>query len=553
MLQTLKIENFALIENQTVEFKNGLNILLGETGSGKSLIFNSILFALGMKADKTYIRSGKKFMKVDALFVELSDELRQFLEDAGFDCEDELLLSRSLSEDGKNVIRVNGQIATTSMLKEIGQRLVDSFTQHESVSLLNVKNHLTMLDKFAGERVKPLKEEISSLLEQIAEINKKIKSLGGDESERERLISLLKYQYEEIEKAGLRQGEDEEVKERLKVMASAEKIFEAVSASEALLSENPDSAINALQEVSNALSALSNIEVLSALKERLDSCRYELEDIVSALVDVRDETTFDEGEFNALDQRNDLIKNLCKKYGGSIEAVLEFASKAKEQLQMLDEGQELLEKLNAQKEKLVAQLEKVADKLTEARKVVAEEVEGKVEKELRELGMKSSKFTIQISPLKEIGQNGRDDVVFNFSANAGQEVKSLSKTASGGELSRFMLAVKNIFAENGLASTLLFDEIDAGISGETGKIVGQKLKNITKFCQVLCITHLPQVAVFGDNFVNVYKLEKDGQTFSETKILDLDEAVEAVAKMTGGANPTEIALNHAREMFKDAR
>lgn len=553
MLQTLKIENFALIENQTVEFKNGLNILLGETGSGKSLIFNSILFALGMKADKTYIRSGKKFMKVDALFVELSDELRQFLEDAGFDCEDELLLSRSLSEDGKNVIRVNGQIATTSMLKEIGQRLVDSFTQHESVSLLNVKNHLTMLDKFAGERVKPLKEEISSLLEQIAEVNKKIKSLGGDESERERLISLLKYQYEEIEKAGLRQGEDEEVKERLKVMASAEKIFEAVSASEALLSENPDSAINALQEVSNALSALSNIEVLSALKERLDSCRYELEDIVSALVDVRDETTFDEGEFNALDQRNDLIKNLCKKYGGSIEAVLEFASKAKEQLQMLDEGQELLEKLNAQKEKLVAQLEKVADKLTEARKVVAEEVEGKVEKELRELGMKSSKFTIQISPLKEIGQNGRDDVVFNFSANAGQEVKSLSKTASGGELSRFMLAVKNIFAENGLASTLLFDEIDAGISGETGKIVGQKLKNITKFCQVLCITHLPQVAVFGDNFVNVYKLEKDGQTFSETKILDLDEAVEAVAKMTGGANPTEIALNHAREMFKDAR
>lgn len=553
MLQTLKIENFALIENQTVEFKNGLNILLGETGSGKSLIFNSMLFALGMKADKTYIRSGKKFMKVDVLFVELSDELRQFLEDAGFDCEDELLLSRSLSEDGKNVIRVNGQIATTSMLKEIGQRLVDSFTQHESVSLLNVKNHLTMLDKFAGERVKPLKEEISSLLEQIAEINKKIKSLGGDESERERLISLLKYQYEEIEKAELRQGEDEEVKERLKVMASAEKIFEAVSASEALLSENPDSAINALQEVSNALSALSNIEVLSALKERLDSCRYELEDIVSALVDVRDETTFDEGEFNALDQRNDLIKNLCKKYGGSIEAVLEFASKAKDQLQMLDEGQELLEKLNAQKEKLVAQLEKVADKLTEARKVVAEEVEGKVEKELRELGMKSSKFTIQISPLKEIGQNGRDDVVFNFSANAGQEVKSLSKTASGGELSRFMLAVKNIFAENGLASTLLFDEIDAGISGETGKIVGQKLKNITKFCQVLCITHLPQVAVFGDNFVNVYKLEKDGQTFSETKILDLDEAVEAVAKMTGGANPTEIALNHAREMFKDAR
>lgn len=551
MLQTLKIENFALIENQTVEFKNGLNILLGETGAGKSLIFNSILFALGMKTDKTYIRSGKKFMKVEALFVELSEELCQYLEEAGYSYEGELLISRSLSEEGKNVIRVNGQIATTSMLKEIGQRLVDSFTQHESVSLLNVKNHLVMLDKFAGERVKPLKEEISSLLEQIAEVNKKIKSLGGDESERERLISLLKYQYEEIEKAELHQGEDEEIKERLKVMASAEKIFEAVSASEALLSENPDSVINTLQEVSNSLSALSNIEIFSSLRERLDSCRYEIEDINSALVDVRENTSFDEHEFNALDQRNDLIKSLCKKYGGSIEAVFEFAFKTKEKLQMLDEGQELLEKLNLQKEKLASELEQMAQKLTEIRKSVAKEVETKVEKELRDLGMKSSKFTIQISPLKDIGQNGRDDVVFNFSANAGQEVKSLSKTASGGELSRFMLAVKNIFAENGFSSTLLFDEIDAGISGETGKIVGQKLKNITKFCQVLCITHLPQVAVFGDNFVNVYKLEKNGQTFSEVKILDSSEAVEAVAKMIAGKNPTEIALNHAKEMFDE--
>ena len=551
MLQTLKIENFALIENQTVEFKNGLNILLGETGAGKSLIFNSILFALGMKTDKTYIRSGKKFMKVEALFVELSEELCQYLEEAGYSYEGELLISRSLSEEGKNVIRVNGQIATTSMLKEIGQRLVDSFTQHESVSLLNVKNHLVMLDKFAGERVKPLKEEISSLLEQIAEVNKKIKSLGGDESERERLISLLKYQYEEIEKAELHQGEDEEIKERLKVMASAEKIFEAVSASEALLSENPDSVINSLQEVSNSLSALSNIEIFSSLRERLDSCRYEIEDINSALVDVRENTSFDEHEFNALDQRNDLIKSLCKKYGGSIETVFEFAFKTKEKLQMLDEGQELLEKLNLQKEKLASELEQMAQKLTEIRKSVAKEVETKVEKELRDLGMRSSKFTIQISPLKDIGQNGRDDVVFNFSANAGQEVKSLSKTASGGELSRFMLAVKNIFAENGFSSTLLFDEIDAGISGETGKIVGQKLKNITKFCQVLCITHLPQVAVFGDNFVNVYKLEKNGQTFSEVKILDSSEAVEAVAKMIAGKNPTEIALNHAKEMFDE--
>lgn len=553
MLQTLKIENFALIENQTVEFKNGLNILLGETGAGKSLIFNSILFALGMKADKAFIRFGKKQMKVDALFTNLSEEFSQFLQEQGFDFDNEILLSRTLTDDGKNIVRINGQIATTSMLKEVGQKLVDSFTQHESVSLLNSKSHIVMLDKFAGEKVALLKEQLGQIHEKISQINSQIKSLGGDEGERERLISLLKYQYDEIENASLHIGEDDEVKERLKVMTSAEKIFEAVSSSEALLSENAGSAINSLQEVSSMLAGLSNIEAISSLKERLDSCRYEIEDIVSALVDIRDGTSFDENEFNALDARYDTIKNLCKKYGGSIDAVLQFASKAKEQLDMLDEGQELLEKLNAQKETLLASLEKIADDLTNERKAVAKIVENKVEQELKELGMKSSKFAIQISPLKEVGTSGRDDVLFTFSANAGQEVKSLSKTASGGELSRFMLAVKNIFAENGMASTLLFDEIDAGISGETGKIVGQKLKNITGFCQVLCITHLPQVAVFGDNFVNVFKVEKNGQTYSETKSLNFDEAVEAVAKMIGGDNPTAIALNHAKEMFEDVK
>lgn len=553
MLQTLKIENFALIENASIDFEKGLNILLGETGAGKSLIFKSLLFVLGAKMDRSIIRSGKDTVRVQALFSDLSQEVESLLSECGFECENELLIVRTLGQDGKGQIRVNGMIATTAMLKQLASVLVDFYTQHESVDMLNTKNHLAMLDKFAGEGVRKLKDDLSILLQQMNEINKKIKTLGGDEHERERLISLLKFQNDEIEQANLEIGEDEKIKDRLKVLNNSEKIFNAISSCEMLLSDNADSVANQLQEISSQLASLSSIDQISSFKERLDSVRYELEDILDGLVDMKDQTYFDQHEFDFLDQRSDLIKSLCRKYGGSIEKVLEFGQKAKQQLELLEDGEFELEKLESQKKSLLDQMKVVANKLSDLRKQTALIIEDKVEKELKQLGMKSSKFQVEFKLFEQISSNGQDDVKFNFSANAGQEVKSLAKTASGGELSRFMLAIKNIFAQNGATSTLLFDEIDAGISGETGKIVGQKLKNITKFSQVFCITHLPQVAAFGDNFINVSKTEKNGQTFSQAKILQGDEIVQAVAKITGGNNLSDIAISHAREMMKEAQ
>lgn len=553
MLQTLKIENFALIENASIDFEKGLNILLGETGAGKSLIFKSLLFVLGAKMDRSIIRSGKDTVRVQALFSDLSQEVESLLSECGFECENELLIVRTLGQDGKGQIRVNGMIATSAMLKQLASVLVDFYTQHESVDMLNTKNHLAMLDKFAGEGVRKLKDDLSILLQQMNEINKKIKTLGGDEHERERLISLLKFQNDEIEQANLEIGEDEKIKDRLKVLNNSEKIFNAISSCEMLLSDNADSVANQLQEISSQLASLSSIDQISSFKERLDSVRYELDDILDGLVDMKDQTYFDQHEFDFLDQRSDLIKSLCRKYGGSIEKVLEFGHKAKQQLELLEDGEFELEKLELQKKSVLDQMKVVANKLSDLRKQTALIIEDKVEKELKQLGMKSSKFQVEFKLFEQISSNGQDDVKFNFSANAGQEVKSLAKTASGGELSRFMLAIKNIFAQNGATSTLLFDEIDAGISGETGKIVGQKLKNITKFSQVLCITHLPQVAAFGDNFINVSKTEKNGQTFSQAKILQGDEIVQAVAKITGGNNLSDIAISHAREMMKEAQ
>ena len=553
MLQTLKIENFALIENASIDFEKGLNILLGETGAGKSLIFKSLLFVLGAKMDRSIIRSGKDTVRVQALFSGLSQEVESLLSECGFECENELLIVRTLGQDGKGQIRVNGMIATTAMLKQLASVLVDFYTQHESVDMLNTKNHLAMLDKFAGEGVRKLKDDLSILLQQMNEINKKIKTLGGDEHERERLISLLKFQNDEIEQANLEIGEDEKIKDRLKVLNNSEKIFNAISSCEMLLSDNADSVANQLQEISSQLASLSSIDQISSFKERLDSVRYELDDILDGLVNMKDQTYFDQHEFDFLDQRSDLIKSLCRKYGGSIEKVLEFGHKAKQQLELLEDGEFELEKLELQKKSVLDQMQVVANKLSDLRKKTALIIEDKVEKELKQLGMKSSKFQVEFKLFEQISSNGQDDVKFNFSANAGQEVKSLAKTASGGELSRFMLAIKNIFAQNGATSTLLFDEIDAGISGETGKIVGQKLKNITKFSQVLCITHLPQVAAFGDNFINVSKTEKNGQTFSQAKILQGDEIVQAVAKITGGNNLSDIAISHAREMMKEAQ
>lgn len=552
MLQTLFIKNVALISSLTIDFGRGLNILLGETGAGKSIIFDALNFVLGEKADKTLIRSGEDMMRVDAVFSSLNAQASAQLEELGFS-DEELALSRTYSLDGKSVIRVNGVPTSQSVLKEIGSILVNSYSQHESVDLLKVKNHLSMLDKFGGNDIKNLKDIVKEEYQALSEIEKKIKSLGGDDFEKERTKSLLAYQIKEIEDARLEVGEDKDLQERLQFLNNAEKIYQAISYCEQLLSDSADSCINELQQSSSFLSTVSGFENIDDCKSRLDSARLEIEDVYQTLLDIKGDAEFDEEEYERLDRRHDLIKSLIKKYGGSIEKTLDYLEQAKAQLDELDDSANLIAKLEQDKKELLAKLKNSADNLTETRQKVAQDISIKITKELHELGMKSSLFETKFKKLDEIGYNGQDDVEFVFSANKGQELKSLSKTASGGELSRFMLAVKNIFLSIGSAETLIFDEIDAGISGETGNIVGQKLHKITDFAQVICITHLPQVACYGDDFYYVSKKEDDKSTQTNVKHLEGDEVIAGIARLIAGDNISDIALSHAKEMVSLAR
>ena len=547
MLQTLSIKNVALISSLSIDFGKHFNVLLGETGAGKSIIFDALNFVLGAKIDKTLLRSGESTMRVDAVFTNLKESTLELLKEFGIE-EDEIVLTRTYSQDGKSSIRINGLPSTQSVLKNVGDILVNSYSQHESVDMLKTKNHLIMLDKYGNEKIKPLKEKLQSEYHTFKDIENKIKSLGGNDFERERTKSLLLYQIKEIEDANLKVGEDEEVKERLKFLSNAEKINQAITICEELLSDNNDSCINSLQQSSSLLSSISGFGNIDECKNRLDSARYEIEDIYQTLVDIKSSAEFDENEYEELDRRNDLIKSLIKKYSGSIEKTLEYLENSKKQFEELENSVALIEKLEKDKSDIETKLNNTVEMLSNVRKTYAQEITKKITCELRELGMKSSSFDVKFNRLESITLEGLDDVEFVFSANKGQELKSLAKTASGGELSRFMLVVKNIFAEIGSAQTLVFDEIDAGISGETGNIVGQKLNNITRYAQVLCITHLPQVASYGDDFFYVSKTEDKTSTLTQIKHLEGDEIIYNLARMIGGDNVSDIALSHAKEM-----
>lgn len=547
MLKTLTIKNVALIKDLTIDFGKGFNVLIGETGAGKSIIFDSLNFVLGGKADKSLLRSGENEMRVTAIFANSNASVNSFLDELEIDEKEEIMISRTLNLDGKASIRVNGLPMTLALVKKLGTLLVDSYSQHEGVALLQSKNHLSMLDKFGGEEIEQLKNEVASEYEQLNNLKKKLAELGGDAFERERTKSLLEYQIDEIAKAELQVGEDEEIKERLNFISNSEKIFEGLSNCLALLDGSTSSSLSLIEEGEGVLSGLSNFAEIEDCRNRLTSARYEIDDIVETLRGIKDNLSFDEREFDRLDRRFDLLKLLMKKYGGTVEKVLQFYEDAKNKFDQLCDAENLSSKFEKQIEAQKKLFSDLCEKLSAKRKEVAFLIEGKIVSQLRELGMKSTIFKVNFNA-KEISENGIDDVEFAFSANKGQEIKSLAKTASGGEMSRFMLALKNIFAEIGSARTLIFDEIDSGISGETGNIVGNKIHALTSFAQVICITHLPQVAAFGDEFLFVSKSEDSTSTFTQIKSLSEEEIDFQIARMIGGDNVSQVALNHAKEM-----
>lgn len=546
MLQSLIIKNLALIKEEKIEFKSGLNVLLGETGSGKSLIFDAISFVLGQNNDKSLLRTGADSMKVEAIFSGLAQNVKDILSEYEIE-DDEILITRTLSKEGKSSYRINGQTAVASMVRNLSKLLLDSLVQHESMELLKSKNHLGMLDKFGGEKISDLKAELNEFFENKRELEKKIKGLGGDSMERERNRDIYSFQLQEIENANLSIGEDDEIKDRLNILSNAEKIYDAVSIADNSLSDGASSALNQINEVISALNSLDSIDSIKECNDRLVSLRYELEDISENLSDLRRTVNYDEIEYNKLDSRLDLIKSLKKKYGGTIEKVIEYGEDLKNKIDEIENSEDLINKFTKDLSKVNEKLAEIAKKLTKTRKDVASEIEKKVVSELIDLGMKNTVFKVDFKE-KDVSSDGADLVEFVFSANKGQELKNLAKTASGGETSRIMLALKNIFSDIDEVGCLLFDEVDSGISGEIGNMVGKKLLSLSKKTQVICITHLPQVAALADNFFLIKKEIKEDETISFAREISENEAILEIARLIGGNNISEIAKKHALEM-----
>lgn len=547
MLHTLKIKNFALIADETVEFDKGFNVLIGETGAGKSLILDALSFVLGDKANKLNIRNGEQKMSVQAVFFEIENSINELLEQNDIEVDDSLILSRTLNVDGRSEARVNGVIVTTSFLKEIAKKIVDIYAQNENIELLNAKNHLAILDSYLPDEILPLKKEIARLLDLYNQINNSISSLGGSDELRLQKMDLLEYQIKEIENFEPKLGEDEELKNEIEKLSHYERVAESVSQSLSYLSKSSD----LLLEGSHALSGAERYDKsLSSLMDRVQSSKIEIDDIVDSLKDF--DFSFNPDELSRLSKRYDELKLLKKKYGATIEDILEFLARAKEDYDNLLFGQERLKKMQKELEDVKTKLYNECVLLSKTRVKIAEVIERNVLDELSLLGFKNCKFKVNFASLPSIedatySQNGFDHIEFLLSANAGQELKSLSKTISGGEMSRFMLALKNVFAKCYNIPTLVFDEVDTGISGEIGKRVAERIALLSIKSQVICITHLPQVCAMADRFIFVEKYVEQQNTFTKIKYLNQPETIEYLATISG-AKPTGVAIEYAHEL-----
>ncbi len=548
MLSSLTLTNFALFKKQTIEFESGFNCLLGQSGAGKSIIIDALSFVLGAKADKNFIRSGEASMRVDGVFSDIRKDEKALLDEWEIEG-DEILISRTLSQDGKGSIKINGFPVTLKMLQALTEKMADFCGQHDSVGLLNVNEHLALLDKFAGKEVETKLQIIETLYKQLKEIEQNISSLGGSEQQRAREKDLLSFQLNEIESANLDLAEEEELKSRFQFISSSEHIFEKLGDVLLKLNEQRDNVTNLLYDCKGELSGLSEFKEIDECRERLENCYYEVKDVAEVLENIKQSTDFDPKELERIDARLDLIKNLSKKYGKNIEEILAYADSCRTRLEELENGEATLEKLAKERQNKEDALLAESRQLSDIRKRYAQDFESKITKQLEALDMKGTHFKVEFAE-GECTSRGLDNVKFMFSANQGQEVKALHKTASGGELSRLLLAFKNVMLDKENVQMVVFDEIDAGISGVTAGKVAEKLVNISKFTQSICITHTPVVASKAGAFILVEKNVKDGETISTARHLNKDDAIYEVARLfDGGKDVSQTAIEHAKKLF----
>lgn len=552
MLSNLQIENIAVIKSASIDFENGFNVMTGETGAGKSIVIDSLNAILGERTSRELIRSGADSASVCAEFQNVGDNVKNELEKLGIEKDDTLIVSRKLTPDGKNVCRINGMPATVSMLKALGVQLVNIHGQLDNQSLLSPETHCSFIDKLAGSgrELKEFKELYSLYIKKENEL----KSLNTDVNEKNRRLDILNYQIEEIQKADIRPGEKDELTEKLGFLRNAEKVLDLLHTAYAALNgdgEMPGAADIAADAASKLLSAADYSSDFTETANGVNDAAMNLSAYTEELRDKIYSLDYDPNETERAEERLDVIYRLSPKYGDSEEDILAYLENAEKERDALSFSDERAEQLRAETEKAYNEALAAAKKLSEIRIEAGKKFSADVERELAFLDMPSVKFIVNDS-VGELYENGIDNIEFLLSANAGEEPKPLSKIASGGELSRIMLAIKCVLSELDDIDTLIFDEIDSGVSGRAALKIAAKMKELSKTHQVICVTHLAQIAAFADEHKLISKEEKDGRTYTCIVSLDYNGRKYELARIMGGLTVTQSILNSAEELLSSA-
>ena len=549
MLSQLFIKNVAVIESASIDFENGFNVFTGETGAGKSILIDSINAVLGGRTSRDLVRTGEGKAVVSAVFTDISKETEKVLEELGYDIEDELLISREISAEGKSICKVNMRPATAGVLKQLSSVLIDVHGQHDSAVLQNPELHIGYIDSF-GNTESELSEYRESF-KKLKSVDREIKKIISDDSDKTARIDMLKFQISEIESAAIEEGEEEELLSLSKRIKSAENIMGLISETVGALDGNGESE-GALDGLSTAIENCARLAEFfpqyEGLSEKFKEMYYEFEEFANDVKDNADELDFDPALQNRTERRLDQIFRLKRKYGGSVEEMFKYYNKATEELENIEFSEERLEKLQKEREQLFGETAKLADILTKKRSAAAEAFERAVSEELSYLNMPNVRFSVNFEET-DFTESGKDSLEFYIATNAGEPLKPLTKIASGGELSRIMLSIKNVLADNDNVDTLIFDEVDTGISGSAAQKVGQKLKQVSKGRQIICVTHLAQVAAYADNHLLISKNTEGGRTFTSVESLEKEGRVNELARIMGGTM-TEALKKSAEELLE---
>lgn len=553
MLSELYIENLAVIEKATIDFSDKLNVFTGETGAGKSILINGINAILGQRVTKDIVRTGTDKAVISALFTDIGDNVLQVLDELGISAEDgQLFLTREIRSDGGSVARVNSRAVNVSVLKAIGETLVTIHGQHDNQILMAPERHIEILDSYAESEA--LIEDYHSSFRELQSIAKKINKIKTEQSKKEFRMAELADIVEEINALNIHEGEDKEIEAELNISKNAVAISEALYMAKQLLSgdDDTDGAVEMTQRASQSIEGYTDIMTeISPIYDRLSSAAIEMEDISEEIGSLLDSLDIDPKRYDYLNQRSDELRRIMKKYGPELDDVLTTLENSQNELDELSGAEQSLDELNKEKERLLAEVSKKAKALSDHRKKAGERFVSQVTEELEFLNMPKVKLVVKQKTGK-LTINGMDSIEFLISANLGEEPKPIAKIASGGELSRIMLALKNVIAEKDSISTLIFDEIDTGVSGRAAQKIGIKLKQISRLRQVLCVTHLAQMAVMADNHLLIEKNIQGDRTVTTVRTLDHEQRKYEIARIMGGENITELMLENAEQYLKDA-